>query len=582
MEIETFKFDKIGLDELEKQAKGKNWPVLYLIHNDDEIYVGETTSAHTRMQQHLKNPKKSHLNIIEIVFDDLYNKSVILDFEQRLIKYIKVDSKYKKVLNANLGQSSSHDYFDRANYKQVFKNLWDNLENKGLVSKSLDKIENEAIFKFSPYTSLTEEQNAISIDIIRDILYKLSNGERGISLVNGCAGTGKTLLAISIINCLINAAYIEESEFTKEQLATEKISLLLELKDYIQKTKPLKIGFVFPMAGIRATIGDVFKKIGNGLNKKMVINPYVRQDYDILFVDEAHRLSRRKSLSNYKPFKDTCDYYGLDENTANQLDFIIKSSKYKVLFYDEDQSVRLSDATHLELFKSLRDSGENINTFELETQMRCQAGTDYAQYLKNIFNCRQNSFLNVNNYEFKVFKDVDTMVKLIIQKDEKYGLSKNVAGFSWKWETQKGLKRGEKVPNNMDRYNDLLVSNKYDIEIDGHKYIWNITTDNWINREDSRYTIGCIHTTQGYDLNYVGVIFGEEIDYDPIKNEITIDISKVQDAKTKETGIDPNIVKKYMINAYRTMMLRGIKGCYVYACNKGMREYLKKFAQWGD
>ena len=95
-------------------------------------------------------------------------------------------------------------------------------------------------------------------------------------------------------------------------------------------------------------------------------------------------------------------------------------------------------------------------------------------------------------------------------------------------------------------------------------------------RDDAIDTIGCIHTTQGYDLNYVGVIFGKEIDYNPLSNTIEVDLTKFYDTNVKRST-PPDVVKQYIINTYTTMMTRGIKGCYVYACNKNMQNYLKRF-----
>jgi len=100
----------------------------------------------------------------------------------------------------------------------------------------------------------------------------------------------------------------------------------------------------------------------------------------------------------------------------------------------------------------------------------------------------------------------------------------------------------------------------------------------WILRENSIDEIGCIHTSQGYDLNYVGVIFGYEIDYDKVNNRIVVDLSKFYDTNVKK-ATDEETVRKYIINAYRVMMMRGIKGCYVYACNPSFNEYLKRFVK---
>ena len=115
-----------------------------------------------------------------------------------------------------------------------------------------------------------------------------------------------------------------------------------------------------------------------------------------------------------------------------------------------------------------------------------------------------------------------------------------------------------------------------DITIEGHKYIWNMSNVEWILRPSAIDEIGCIHTTQGYDLNYVGVIFGEEIDYDEISNQITINPAKHFDSNVQR-GASPEELKTYLINSYKVMMSRGIKGCYVYACNSSLRDYLSTF-----
>lgn len=531
------------------------------------------------MEQHLQNPKKQKYNLrtIRIVFDDEYNKSVILDYEQRLIKYCKTDGLYN-VINRNSGQSASHEYYHRNEYGNKFRTLWQELINVGVARKPLDVLENEEIFKYSPYNSLTEEQNAISVAIINDICDKLENpsNHKGISLVNGCAGTGKTVLAISIINSLINAQGLDISDLTQDEMDTDKVKALLRIKTFLDSSSghPLKIGFVFPMTGIRGTIKDVFKNCGNGLKAGMVLSPYEvkKEEYDILFVDESHRLFRRKNLGRYNNFDATCESLGFDKNSSTQLDWILKRGKYNVLFYDEDQSIKSTDITHQQYHDTLRRSGKSIRRFSLTTQMRCAGGDAFITYLKNIMECRQTSFEDIANYEFRMFDDIDEMVQKVKDLNDKYGLCRTVAGYSWEWVT-----KPKKPPkDDMTEYNRILSSGKYDISIQGKHYIWNLATERWISRKDSPYTIGCIHTTQGFDLNYVGVIFGEEINYDPVSNSITVNLNNFYDKNVKN-GCTEEVVKRYIKNTYTTIMARGIKGCYVYACNTNMKAYLGKY-----
>ena len=221
---------------------------------------------------------------------------------------------------------------------------------------------------------------------------------------------------------------------------------------------------------------------------------------------------------------------------------------------------------------SLHTYGNNIVTHELKTQMRCEGGDTYIQYVKEVLNCKQTKFDNIENYDFLIFDDVNLMVENIRSKDQKYGLCKTVAGFSWKWRT----KQKKKPKDTMKCYDYLVNMGKFDIQIEGNRYIWNLTNEDWITRQDSHYTIGCIHTTQGYDMNYVGVIFGEEIDYDPSTDSIVINLDKYMDTKVK-ASTDEKMLKELILNTYMTVLSRGIRGCYVYACNNNMREYLKRF-----
>lgn len=582
-EIRSFPFNEEALEQVKETTYGKNWPIVYLIHDDENLYIGETTSVATRMSQHLKNEEKKQLEIIEIVFDGRYNKSVVLDYEQRLIKCCSVDKRFKNILNKNKGQQAAHDYFDRKFYRNQFRVLWNNLQEKGLVKNSLDIIENKNIFKFSPYNALTGEQNEVSIAVINDILNSFENSTTGVSIVDGCAGTGKTVLAISIINSLVNAINIEDqyleaqaSEF-EDDIDEDKKMTLLRLKKYIQKERngePFKIGFVFPMPGIRKTVSNVFKECGNGLVKSMVLAPcdVIKEEYDILVVDESHRLSKRKNLTGYGSFDDTSRKLGLDPMETNQLEWILKSAKHVVLFYDKNQSVKSSDITYNEYQKSLDTYGNNIKNHKLETQMRCEGGDSYLRYIKEIMNCTRTGFEKIENYDFLIFDDVNTMVETVRRKDKKYGLSKTVAGFAWDWKTQPQ----KKPKDNLEYYDRLVRDGEYDIMIEGYRYIWNLTNEDWVTRQDSHCTIGCIHTSQGYDMNYVGVIFGEEIDYDFETNSIVIDLDKYKDKKVK-AGTEASVLKELIVNTYTTILARGIKGCYVYACNSNLQKYLKQY-----
>lgn len=451
-EIQSYPFNSEGLGQVSILSKGKNWPVVYLIHDDENLYIGETTSVVARMKQHLNNDEKKELKVIEIVFDGTFNKSVVLDYEQRLIKYCSVDKRFQNILNRNKGQQAAHDYYNRNKYRNQFRVLWQKMRDKGLANNAIDIIENDNIFKFSPYNALTGEQNAVSVSIMNDILDSFENNISGVSLVDGCAGTGKTVLAISIINSIVNAVDVtddileENNREIEDEVDESKRQVLLRLKRYIineRNGKPFKIGLVFPMPGIRETVSKVFKECGNGLVKEMVIGPcdVIKENYDILLVDESHRLSKRKNLTGYKTFDDTSKALGLDPNITNQLEWILKSAKHVVLFYDQYQSVKSSDISHREYQASLKKYSGNVKKHMLETQMRCEGGDTYIKYVKDVMTCKRIQRECIENYDFLIFDDVNLLVEAIRKRDDQLGLCKTVAGFAWEWKTKEKTKR---------------------------------------------------------------------------------------------------------------------------------------------
>lgn len=148
------------------------------------------------------------------------------------------------------------------------------------------------------------------------------------------------------------------------------------------------------------------------------------------------------------------------------------------------------------------------------------------------------------------------MVRNIKNKNEIYGLCRNVAGYAWKWNS-----KGKKLPMHVTKkeVQKIKENNLYDIEIDGYKYIWNSQPTDWINSENSINEIGSIHTTQGFDLNYTGLIIGNKIKYDDINHKIIVDRKNYYDVKGKAGISDEELFRIYI--AYISN--------YVYKRNEG-------------
>lgn len=523
--ITTFQFNKNGLEELSKYHRGLDWPVVYIIEGDREIYVGETIHAHSRSKEHMKNPERNKLKEIHIITDNTYNKSVTLDIESSLIQYMSAEG--IKILQNSNGGLKEHSYYDRESYQAKFKGIWDKLKEKGLAKKELWDIKNSDLFKYSPYKALTEDQNIFVEKIFNDI----KNEKAKTYIVNGQPGTGKTVLA------------------------TYLVKYLKEHKD----TKHLKIALVIPMGALRKTIKKVFSSI-KGLSANMVViaNDVAIDNYDLVIVDEAHRLKRRKNLgAAFKAYDDINKKLKLDKE-ATQLDWIIKQSKHQVFFYDKNQSVTRADIRP-EQFNKLK----NVANYNLTTQLRVKGGDDYIKFVENLLNLEKN-IKGVGAQDFKLFSDIGEMVAEIKEKDRKLGLCRMVAGYAWPW-VSKPDRDGSK-----SKY-------EYDINIDGYELKWNSEMVDWVNSPNAINEVGCIHTIQGYDLNYVGVIIGSELKYDPIRREMYIDRNEYFDRNGQAGVTDEEELKRYILNIYKTLLTRGIHGTYVYVVDNELRKYFEEF-----
>lgn len=553
-EIKNYEFTSSSLDHIyDNQFVKGLWPLVYILSDGEvnEAYVGETTDALSRMKSHLSNSSKNKLTSVHLITSDKFNKSATLDIEANLIKYISGDGKYK-LLNANIGLANHTYYQKNEMYKDLFDNLWNELKQIGIAHSSIEKINNSDLFKYSPYKSLTTEQKNSLVQILDSLI----DGSSQNILVEGGAGTGKTIVAIflfKLLNTELNEINLQE--FSEDQ------KQFVELVNKVKKVyaNP-KMALVVPMAGFRATLKKVFKNI-KGLSSSMVIGPaeVVSDKFDIIIVDESHRLRKRVNLgAYYGAFDRVNSALGLDKYLHNELDWVTMQSNKCILFYDENQSIKPSDVDKSDFDKLKADSKTTIK--HLKSQFRVKGGDDYVSYINKLLTCdfrKSDDKFTSSDYEFKLLDSIDDLVKTIKEKDSIHGLSRLVAGYSWKWESNK--------------------RDVFDIEIGEIKLKWNSTSSDWVNSENAIHEVGCIHTTQGYDLNYTGVIFGNEISYDKEKNIIVIKPENYHDKNGKNSITNPEKLKSYILNIYKTILLRGIKGTYVYVCDKNLREYFRQY-----
>ena len=214
------------------------------------------------------------------------------------------------------------------NYEKNFTNIWNELRKHGIVDKSIDEIENSDLFKYSPYKALGFEQKEIEHKILEVIINNMRNNKCTTVLIRGGAGTGKTILAVYLLKLFADvssANFVESRDDLYSIYAADNVYAIDNI------TGINKVGIVLPQASLRSSIKDVFRNI-RGLEKSMilsssdVVDNYVKtgEKYDLLIVDEAHRLKCRNHghLSSYPKFDECNRRLDLDKQLGNELDWI--------------------------------------------------------------------------------------------------------------------------------------------------------------------------------------------------------------------------------------------------------------------
>ena len=541
----------------------RDWPVVYILNNDKEVYVGETINAQSRLQQHLATDSKKNLKRVQIVLSSKFNKSACLDLESQLIQYLAADGAHQ-VLNANAGIVDGN-YFDREEYRATFQDLFERLVNKGLLTRSIPEIINSNLFKYSPFKSLTSDQAIAVKGILDEILEGKRKGKSAKIVVEGDPGTGKTIIAIYLMKLIQDIAslpedvLVDEDSIFSEYMTSENSRLL---SDY-------KVGLVIPQQALRTTLENVFAKTP-GLTKKMILKPFSvgnsDERWDLLIVDEAHRLSMRANQAfptlNTLYVDINKKLFGKDDLKYTQLDWMVAQSDTQVLLLDPDQSIKPLDLPRIVIDESRVDAMSCKSYFKLHSQLRVKAGQDYVEFIKRLITDDPLPNPGFDEYDLRFFDSFTEMRDEILKKNQEVGLSRILAGYAWKWVSKKD-------------------STQPDIEIDGLKLFWNQTDKDWINSKNSELEVGSIHTIQGYDLNYAAVVIGNDLGFDAASNRIIFRRENYFDTKgtlnNHVQGIvysDDDILQ-YIVNIYRVLLTRGIKGTYIYVHDPELREVIK-------
>ena len=569
----NFRIDRHQFSRAEVKAWGNgderytNWPVVYTLDDDTNVYVGESLNVAARMRQHLDSPQKQHLRAVRVVIDDTFNKSVCLDLESYLIRLLAGDGKYR-VLNRNDGITDA-DYYSRGQYQDTFDAIFRELRGEGMFTRTVAQIENSDLFKLSPFKALSHDQAIAVEDILEGLFDDLHSGAPSTIVIQGSPGTGKTVVAIYLMKLLRDISTTPPGE------ALDSDSIFSEF--FVEENRALlnefRVGLVIPQQSLRTSVQKVFRKTP-GLSADMVLTPFeVGQSeprFDLLIVDETHRLNQRANQAsaalNQKFAEINARLFGADDTSKTQLDWIRTQSNHQIFLLDSAQSVRPADLPTPTQERLVADAVKRRRHYLLSSQMRVRAGVDYIGYIRQILSSKPPARQEFIDYDFRMFDRLSQMRDEIRRRDAETGLARLVAGYAWPWKSKKD-------------------PSAYDIEIEECRFRWNRATRDWINSPGSLDEVGSIHTVQGYDLNYAGVIIGPELRYDPRLCRLLVDRANYRDTKGKEnnrslgiTYTDDDLLR-FITNIYGVLLTRGIRGTYIYVCDPELRSYLRQLVR---
>ncbi len=378
---------------------------------------------------------------------------------------------------------------------------------------------------------LVDDQKIVYETALGIALEAARSGQKQVVIVDGGPGTGKSVVAINLLVAMTSERYVAK---------------------YVTKNAAPRDVFERVLTGTktRTQIANLFG--GSGVFTRAQADVF-----DALVVDEAHRLNEKSGL-----------YGNLGEH---QVDEIIGAAKCAIFFIDEDQRVTWKDIGEKKDIELRANRAEaRVTNLALQSQFRCSGSNGYLAWLDNTLGIREtaNRVLDTREYEFRVFDSPEEMRRVIVEKNAPSNKARMVAGYCWNWVSKK-------KPDAMD------------IVIPDHKFAmqWNLAQEStlFVIGQRSVEQIGCIHTCQGLEMEYIGVIVGPDL----VVRNGKVETHPEKRARTdkslygykKQLKTDPQGARTkadLMIkNTYRTLMTRGMRGCYVYCTDRETREWFR-------
>jgi len=349
-------------------------------------------------------------------------------------------------------------------------------------------------------------------------------------IVKGGPGTGKSVISMNAFGELLK----DENNIKFVAPNTSFRTVILDRLVKNKKHGPLRMSSLFTGSGSFYNTSE--------------------KTFDVIIVDEAHRLKGKGAYM----------YHGV-----NQIEDIIHASNINVFFIDDNQRIRPDDIGSADEIKRIAKSYQSkIIELELEAQFRCAGAEGFINWVDHTLQIRDTANFDgwdKETFDFEICDSPHDVYDKIREQNGNGNNARMLAGYAWKWTAEE------------DGNNNAQIE---DVTIDDHDFHmpWNSRKDQyrWAIHEDGVTQIGCIHTSQGLEFDYVGVIIGNDLKYNPLTKELYGSYENYYDSSRKK-GLKSNQeeLTKLVKNIYKVLLSRGMKGCYVYCCDKELEGYLR-------
>jgi uncharacterized protein len=353
--------------------------------------------------------------------------------------------------------------------------------------------------------------------------------EKSIVIIKGGPGTGKSVVSVNLLSALL-----------KDQLNAIFIAPNSSFRDAIVK---------------KLTQEHSSQRVKNIFKGSAAFYDAAENEFDVLVVDEAHRLKKKGAFM----------YRG-----TNQVEDIINAAKTSIFFIDDDQAVRPEDIGTVKELKKVAEANKiPIKEMELTAQFRCSGAEGYVNWLNDVLQIKETANYDgwdKKSFDFKIFNDPNKMRLAIVKKATQGQVARVLAGYAWKWSSAS--------EGNADAEIEDVEIPEFDFRMP-----WNSRKvgTTWAIDDQGVGQIGCIHTSQGLEFDYVGVIVGNDLNFDSVTKNFSTNHENYKD-RTGKKGLkdDPEKLNKLVRNIYKVLLTRGMKGCYVYFMDKEVEKYFKK------